>query len=251
MTADTVAPCRLTFGDLSIAGARESEAGRAHDALFFKVRDEEAFGRVTFEGLDAMRVSRGEVAPYEDGHDFSSWVYVVEQSRWLQERHEYEMSNYQTPLLDDYQHYLFRFHDDFVEAIAQGIWIDVAPGDEYAITAPHPFANDYDFGLVREGETEGLTWAVRASPATTDELVQWSRFCSQRLFDFHLDLDGESPVSSTCCLRTRNGVPTSLLGRSWVGAYDSVDGVAELDELIPAWERYCREVAERRREMGK
>jgi hypothetical protein len=251
LVADPVAPCRLTFGDLSIAGARESERGRAHDVLFFEVRDEDAIGRVTFEGLDAMRVSRGEVAPYEDGHDFSSWVYVVQGSRWLLDRHEYEMSNYETSLLGDYQHYLFRFHDDFVEAIAQGIWIDAAPEDEYAITAPHPFAADYDFPVTRNGETAGLAWEVRVSPADSGELIERSRLCSQRLFDFHLELDGANPVTSTCWVRTRSGEVRSRLSRPWVGDYASVAGVAVLDDLLPAWERYCRDVAERRREMGK
>lgn len=33
--------------------------------------------------------------------------------------------------------------------------------------------------------------------------------------------------------------------------YECYEQVAELDELIPAWERYCREAAERHREMGK
>lgn len=33
--------------------------------------------------------------------------------------------------------------------------------------------------------------------------------------------------------------------------YDYYEHVAELDELISAWERYCREAAERRLEMGK
>ena len=93
LTTDPVAPCRLTFGDLTIAGAQESEQVRAHNVLFFEVRDLYSLGRVTFEGLDALRVSRGEVAPYDDGHDFSSWVYVVQSSRWLRERHEYELSN--------------------------------------------------------------------------------------------------------------------------------------------------------------
>lgn len=74
--ADAVGPCRLTFGHLSVAGADEETRSPADNALFCETA-EGSLGRVTFEGLDAIRACRGEVAPYEDGHDFSSWVYNV------------------------------------------------------------------------------------------------------------------------------------------------------------------------------
>lgn len=115
-----------------------------------------------------------------------------------------------------------------MEVIARGIWTDVAPDDAHAIAALHPFATDFEFGLVRTGETEGLPWSVRASQVATEELVMRSRLCSQRLFDFYLDLEGESRASTTCWLRTRNGVSRSLLSRRWGGADHSVDGVADL-----------------------
>lgn len=103
LKADTVGPCRLTFGHLAVAGADEGAMSPADNALFFETADG-SLGRVTFEGLDAIRASRGEVAPYDDGHDFSSWVYNVLDSAWLAERHAYEWSNYETPLLETHQH---------------------------------------------------------------------------------------------------------------------------------------------------
>lgn len=110
LKADAVAPCRLTFGYLAVAGAVEDPRSPADNALFFET-SESTLGRVTFEGLDAVRASRGEVAPYDDGHDFSSWVYTIRDSTWLAERHGYEWNNDETPLLESHQHYLFRFHD--------------------------------------------------------------------------------------------------------------------------------------------
>jgi hypothetical protein len=51
-------------------------------------------------------------------------VFTVADSPWLAERHDYEMQRYSTPLLETYLHYVFQFHDEFVEAIAEGIWLD-------------------------------------------------------------------------------------------------------------------------------
>lgn len=54
--------------------------------------EEGGFGRVTFEGLDSIRVSRGEHLPYPESDDGGgppwSWVYVVDGSPWLAERQE-------------------------------------------------------------------------------------------------------------------------------------------------------------------
>lgn len=59
----------------------------------------------------------------------------------LEERHSYEMRYYATPLLDTHRHYLFRFHDEFVEAIAEGIWLDQADrSDPFASPISHPLA---------------------------------------------------------------------------------------------------------------
>ena len=81
------------------------------------------------KALTLSAQSRGEVAPYDDGNDFSSWVYVVENSAWLGERHAYEWGNHETPLLETHQHYLFRVvHEGSVaEAAASGVKVSVPP----------------------------------------------------------------------------------------------------------------------------
>lgn len=71
---------------------------------------------------------RGETPPYEitKARAAGDWVFTVEDSSWLAERHHYEMQRYSTPLLEAHQHYVFQFHDEFAEAIAEGIWLDAA-----------------------------------------------------------------------------------------------------------------------------
>jgi hypothetical protein len=207
---------------------------------------------VTFEGLDAIRASRGEVAPYDDGHDFSSWVYNVLDSTWLAERHAYEWSNYETPLLETHQHYLFRFHDEFVEAIAQGIWVDtVSPSDPFTVGTDHPGSTLPLGCAVDQGEAHGLAWQVRSTEIDQQTLVANSALCSQRLFEFSLHLDGKDSVCATALVRTRDGRTRTHLTRSWVGAVASLDGIAAPGDFAVEWDGYCRQVAERRQEMGK
>lgn len=251
LRADAVGPCRLTFGHLSVAGADEETRSPVDNALFFETA-EGSLGRVTFEGLDAVRASRGEVAPCDDGHDFSSWVYNVLNSTWLAERHAYEWSNYETPLLGTHQHYLFRFHDEFVEAIAEGIWVDtVSPSDPFTVGTNHPGSTLPLGDVVDQGEAHGLAWKVRSTEVDQQTLVANSELCSQRLFEFSLSLDGKDGVCASALVRTRDGRTSTHLTRPLAGVVASVPGVATPRDFAKEWDKYCHGVAERRREMRK
>src|SRR5262245_4262727 len=94
-----------------------------HSAVLFPLEEADGFGRIDFEELDAVRECRGEYLPYELGEEDQrgTWVYEVANSSWLLERHAYEMS-YEHPLIPEFTHYIFAFHDQFIEAICRGIW---------------------------------------------------------------------------------------------------------------------------------
>ena len=83
--------------------------------------------RVILNHLDALRVCRGEHLPYprEDT--------IVDNSRWQRERYAYEAKHYSdcyewgddvSTMLTTMRHYLFCFHDEFVEAIADGFTLE-------------------------------------------------------------------------------------------------------------------------------
>ena len=121
--------------------------GRSLTYLIFCLsNDSSRLGRVTFESFDSIRCSRGEFLPYSDDRivrakagDRVPWVFEVDNSEWLQQRHEYENNYYKTPLLEEYVHYLFSFHDEFVELIAKGIWFEKVRYEEIeAMPADHP-----------------------------------------------------------------------------------------------------------------
>lgn len=91
-------------------------------------------------------------------------------------------------MLTDYEHYLFRFHDEFVEALARGISFE---------TSRKPFTLDkkpprWPWDDLPESRTterfliEGLTCQVRTSALPLEQLLEEARYCTQPLFHFAL-----------------------------------------------------------------
>jgi hypothetical protein len=253
LTADSVAPPRLVYGSLETALA--SGRDEAYPAVYFEISGG-SLGRVTFEGLDAVKAARGELLPYDTATPRmpGDWVFTVAESLWLTERHHYEMQLYSTPLLETYLHYVFQFHDEFVEAIAQGIWLDAAdPSRPFTRPAQHPLAPLPD-SLPAETHVSpsGIEWELRRSPLTDSELTNGSHLCSQRVWQFNLILDGRSSEGASIWLRTRNGQTTSRLTRPWPsGELGSREGLAQPHDFTEAWEECLAAIAERRRAMRR
>lgn len=254
LRADPVLPPRLTYGRLPLS-ADEGDIGLP-GAIYFPLADQDGgLGRVTFEGLDAIRGARGELHPYEvTATDIgASWVYEVTDSLWLAERHDYEMRHYQTPLVSSYDHYLFTFHDEFIEAIAKGIWLD-QPTAGHPMRRPeqHPLA-EFPLSLAAESHVSrsGIHWELRRNPRSAEDLVRASTLCSQRLYQFNAILDGQSAPGAGVFLRTRRGKTRSQMTRTWVGVVAERDGFADAGEFFAPWEEHLADVAQRRRAMGK
>ncbi|WP_028063818.1 hypothetical protein [Solirubrobacter soli] len=85
----------------------------------------------SFEGLDAVRMSRGEHCPYEppEGQQWVPALALIRPSAWLRDRHAYEAEHYGAgyewgrgdTMLVDTHHHLLVFHDEFVEVLARGV----------------------------------------------------------------------------------------------------------------------------------
>lgn len=108
LTADSVAPPRLVYGGLGVAPADGRDEG--YPAVYFEIAGSGSLGRITFEGLDAVKAARGELLPYDTGGRPATgdWVFTVAESAWLAERHDYEMPRYSTPLPETHLHYMFQ-----------------------------------------------------------------------------------------------------------------------------------------------
>lgn len=248
--ADSVDSPRVIYGESGVS-------------ILYTTADEK-YGRVVFEKLDSIKVSRGEYCPYEDdwvdGSPFY-WVSKVDNSSWLKERHGYESDHYGRAyefgrdvdeMLTDYSHYLFSFHDQFVEVIASGLWFEESevPFKEGVLSGNHPFAP-----LSREGakiiEAHELECEVRFTNLNEEQLLENTKYCSQTLMEFAPILDGSISVSMALTLRNRGGRLCSILDRYIGGELAIFEGIANLEDVKPYIEKRLGEIKKRRRELGR
>jgi hypothetical protein len=149
----------------------------------------------------------------------------------------------------DFAHYLFRFHDEYVEALCGGIWFE---------TADHPIGNrapDPDHPLLelpssREPdrfEAHGITCQIRRNHRPLTDVVRDAQLCSQKLLQFAAELDGSASVSWTLSVQARDGRIRSKLEQRFGRPIVHYDGVAALDDVRPHIEAWLGEVSQRRR----
>lgn len=222
------------------------------------------YGRITFENLDAIRVCRGETNPYEydcSQNDAGIWVFKVENSMWLQERSEYKNSiNGSTnesggdinDTMMDFNHYYFSFHDEFVEVIARGFWFEEDKEGLFGkpLKQNHPFLS-----LPEEGyeilECGNLNMQVRKNRKSEEQLKVDSQYCSQKLMEFVLEIDGRASVDNTLILSCRNGKLITSLVDCFGNEMALFDRIATLDDVLPYLEKYSDEVYEHRKKLGQ
>ena len=223
------------------------------------------WGRITFERLDSLKVSRGENEPFPsspDDPDGFHWVTTISNSAWLRERHEYEKRYYGTAynfcgnvdeMLEEYFHYVFSFHDQFVEAIAAGIWLeaDNAMLGDRQMDVPHPLRGLAHLDAVDHFEGSGIRCFVRRNPMSNDEIVRAAALCSQTVLEVGAELDGSSTPSWFLTLRVRNGVGKSYLRGYFGNAVETYAGIPSLAEIRSHIDKWLSEVRERRQKMGK
>lgn len=237
--------------------------GPSITAIYFAT-DDEKYCRATFEGFDSMKVCRGEYCPYDDDWEEGSpycWVSKVENSSWLIERHAYESSHYKDAygfggnvdeMLTDFSHYLFCFHDQFIEVIASGVWFEVSdePFSGNELTEGHPF-----LPLPKKGmeyiEAHDLLCQVRLTPLDKSVLVENAKYSSQPIMEFAPELDGEASVSISLILKYRSNKLCSVLTKQFGGQLALFEGIASISDVKPYIETWLGEVRDRRREMGK
>lgn len=239
------------------------EYGEAMTAIHFITRDGR-WGRVTFERLDSLRVSRGEYDPYPESPDDSRyhWVQTVAESEWLKERYEYEKRHYGDSynfngdvdeMLTEYLHYVFSFHDEFVEVLAAGIWFESADAKlaEHELNTDHPLLGLRDVEATETLEGSGITCQVRVNPLPREELKRNARLCSQTVLEIAAELDGRASTDWTLTYRMRDGVERSYLRSYFGNAVECFTGIPERTAIEPTIQQWLTEVRERRRKMGK
>lgn len=219
--------------------------GEEFTSINFETQDEE-FGRITLQNMDAIKICRGELPPYNDPtevDDFviGTWVYKVENSNWLQERYQYEKEHYEQSyewgnsvdeMLTDYSHYFFRFHDEFVEVIAKGFWYEQA--EESFVGKP--LTKNHPFLAIENGFTDQLTVGDKTfyfkynllSVATLEKQVQ---FCQQKLIEIWLSLPKDDFMEGSLRIKKSNNKTISYYQPTFGKAVFLKEGIATIEDL--------------------
>lgn len=226
--------------------------------LYFTTTEEQ-YGRITFEHLDAVKICRGEMPPPPFDMAVRArgvWIYQAEHSPWQQERFAYEKEHYAeayefggdvTEMLTDFKHYLFSFHDEFIEAIARGFWFEQSesPLLGKALTPGHPF-----LPLPAENAasiTVGtVTSQIRKNPKCKAQLIQDAQFCRQTVYAFAFERNGKAIVHHQVVLSYRNGALLSILLGPMGAQVAAFDGWVHLDAVTPYIEAFLEDVSRRR-----
>ena len=223
------------------------------------------WGRVTFDRLDSIKVSRGEYEPFPpasgQGGRFP-WVTTVSNSRWLQERYEYEKKHYGRSynfcgnvdeMLTEFSHYVFNFHDQFVEVLSAGIWFESAANmltsDE--LNSDHPLRGLRDVAPSEKFTEAGITCQVRRNPLSANELMRRAVFCSQPILEVASELDGHVGTDWSLTLRVRDGIIKIFLRNYFGNRVASFENVPDLLTIRPRIDNWLRDVRDRRRKIGK
>lgn len=228
------------------------------------VTDDNKYGRITFEKLDAVKICRGEVMPYKFDYslaNYSTWIYQIENSKWQLERFNYEKKYYGSSyefcgdvneMQTDFKHYLFSFHDQFIEIIARGFWFEKDMESLFGkdLMKGHPFL-PLPMENVEIIEFKSLKSQIRKNLKSKHQLIQDAQYCSQKIYEFALEIDGKSTVDHTVLLSYTNGKLISTL-RGYFGEKGvEFDGFVKLEQIIPFIKKYIEEVYERRKLLKK
>lgn len=255
ITANSVDWPKVTYGERT--------------TLNFPLDDSEeenpGWGRVMFEKFDALRICRGEYMPYEirtTPENPFSWVWTVSNSPWLAERYAYEKKHYGSSygfggdvneMITDFSHYLFRFHDQFVEVLCAGLWFESSPA--YLRDRPpaddHPSHNLLPSTTIHRFEAHGITCQIRKNPRPMSTLLADAELGTQKLYQFAAELDGHASVDFTLAARVRHKkLYVSLLGH-FGKLVERYNEVPPLSVIRPHIDDFLLEVANRRKELRK
>lgn len=214
-------------------------------SINFETQDE-AFGRITIENLDAIKMCRGEIPPYDDptaleDYIIGTWVYRVQHSEWLQERYQYEKEHYEQAyewgnsveeMLTDYSHYFFRFHDEFVEVIAKGFWFE--KGDSSFVGKSLP--KEHPFLPIDHVYTDSLAIAeknynFKINPKSINQLIEDSTYCQQKLVEVYLTLPEEDFQEGSLRIKKIKDKIISFYQPTFGKAMFIKEGIATVEDL--------------------
>lgn len=227
--------------------------------ICFQTHDEQ-FGRITFRNLDAIKVCRGEMMPYEyewGTDDRETWVFKIENSKWLAERYNYEKVHYGSfhefggnadEMLTDFKHLLFSFHDQFVEVITRDFWFEKSENNLFRkpLQIEHPF-NNLPENKVQLFEVAGVKYKAIFNPIPIEQLTENTQYSRQTLIEIAIECDGKYSIDKTLVIMQRQEKIISALREFSGRASFEKFGIATFDDIKPIIDKQAFEIAERRK----
>ncbi|WP_298866987.1 hypothetical protein [uncultured Gimesia sp.] len=243
--------------------------GDVINALHFMTEDNH-WGRITFERLDSIKASRGEYAPYPlaPGEKESFyWVQTISNSRWLRERYKYEKKYYGDSygfngdvdeMIREFSHYVFHFHDQFIEVLAAGIWFESADsilgeryiGERYP-EQDHPLSGLHHLETSETFEGSGIICYVRRNPLSESELEKRAQLCSQTILEIKIESDVGIGPDWTLTRRVHSGVGKTYLRSCFGNPEEIYAHIPTLIEIRPHIDRWLAEISQRRKDRDK
>ncbi|MFM7895451.1 MAG: hypothetical protein ACKO8L_05850, partial [Flavobacterium sp.] len=164
----------------------------------------------------------------------------------------YEFGGNVNEMLTDFSHYLFSFHDQFVEVIARGFWFEKSEKSLFKqpLQLGHPFLNLPETEI-KIFEVAGINYKVIFNPTSIDQLIYDSQFCQQRLIEIAIELDGKYSINHTLVIMQRQGKLISVLRQFFGRPTFEKDGIATFDDIKPLIDKEIFEIVERRKQMRK
>ena len=232
--------------------------------IYFNTQDE-LYGRITFENFDSLKICRGEMLPIDYDwatHERGVWIFKVENSQWLLDRYEYEKKHYGSSyefggdveeMKTHFNHYIFSFHDQFIEVIARGFWFEKSDKTLFGkpLQKGHPFStiSDNEYSTFEECNLKYRYWINETSKK---KLINNAQFCTQTIMEFALELDDKVRVDHTLTLTLdkEGNVMTHLCGY-FGNKQVTFPKIATIEDVKPYLKKYMKEVFERRIKMKK
>jgi hypothetical protein len=245
-----------------VVGCPEVHYGE-NGAFLDYLRQDEGWARVVFDRFDSLRICRGEHAPYPSTTPEHYFMFgYVRPSSWVQERFAYENAHYGKSyefgsdvgeMLHEFEHYVFMFHDQFVEVVAGGVHFDASDSQHVGteLFQRPAWAKLSESSTIRRWDCSGLVFQVRSEERDEADIIEASVLCDQSIYQFALEFEGRASVGHALHVRTRDGVTRSRLRGYFGNTQREFEGVPSLDELRPFFEEHAAEVRARRVAMGK
>jgi len=231
--------------------------------IYFQTEDGQ-FGRITFLNIDSYKISRGEHLPYnftlKKGEDYP-WVYEIENSKWKEERYMYEKKHYGSSyewsgnveeMLSDFKHYLFKFHDEFIEVIAKGFWYEKSKTNlkNKPLQESHP-SLAISNGIISEMSFENIKYRVVSNQEDKKTLIRNAYFFEQKILEIYIELEQKYTLFHTLLLQRKSERIYSVLKKPFTKDKVLNEGLVTFEEARNLIEQSIEEVSERRKQMGK